>query len=70
MSVVRVVVPGLVLATGLLASASAEAKPNIDRQGGQWGVTLGGSACIPGKAKCTRDGIDEGGITVDGKTRP
>lgn len=70
MSVARVVVPGLVLAAGLFASTSAEAKPDIDRQGGQWGVTLGGSACIPGRAKCTRDDVSEGGITVDGKTRP
>ena len=33
MSVARVVVPGLVLAAGLFASTSAEAKPDIDRQG-------------------------------------
>jgi hypothetical protein len=52
------------------AASAAEAKPNIDRKGGQWGVWLGGSACIPGKAKCTRDGVTEGGVTVDGKTRP
>lgn len=66
----RVALPGLALAAGLLATASAEAKPNIDRQGGQWGITLGGSACIPGKAKCNRNDIEDGGITVDGKTRP
>jgi hypothetical protein len=70
MSCARVLFPSLVLSAGLLAASSAQAKPNIDRQGGQWGVTLGGSACIPGKAKCTRDGVDDGGITVDGKTRP
>lgn len=68
-AMLRVVLPALALSTGLLASASADARPNIDRKGGQWGVTLGGSACIPGLAKCTRN-IDDGEITVDGKTRP
>lgn len=50
--------------------AEAEARPNIQRRGGQWGVMLGGSACVPGKAKCSRDAVSEGGVTVDGKTRP
>lgn len=66
----RVVLPGLALAAGLSASGSAEAKPNVIRKGGQWGVTLGGSACIPGKAKCNRDSVMDGGVTIDGKTRP
>jgi hypothetical protein len=48
----------------------AQARPNITRKGGQWGVLLGGSACVPGKAKCTRDQVTDGGITVDGETRP
>jgi hypothetical protein len=53
-----------------LAAGTAEAKPDIVRKGGQWGVMLGGSACIPGKAKCGRDSVTDGGITIDGKTRP
>ncbi len=61
-------------AAALLATAGvssdAEARPNIKRKGGQFGVMLGGSACIPGKAECTRDAVSEGGITVDGRTRP
>ena len=47
------------------ASTQAEARPNIKRRGGQFGVMVGGSACIPGKAECTRDTV-----TVDGRTRP
>lgn len=46
-------------------STDAEARPNIKRRGGQWGVMLGGSACIPGKAECTRETV-----TIDGRTRP
>ena len=61
-------------AAALLATigvaGEAEAKPNITRKGGQWGVMLGGSACIPGKAKCARDSVTENGVTVDGRTRP
>ncbi|MEM6992442.1 MAG: hypothetical protein AAF721_18155 [Myxococcota bacterium] len=52
------------------AATTAEARPNIKRRGGQWGVTMGAAACIPGKAKCARDNVSEGGITVDGRTRP
>lgn len=70
MSLARVLPPSIALAAGLFAADSAEAKPNIDRKGGQWGVLLGGSACIPGKAKCNRADITDGGITVDGKTKP
>jgi len=44
--------------------------PSIQRHGGQWGITLGGSACIPGKAECQRDDVLDGGITIDGETRP
>jgi hypothetical protein len=51
-------------------ASEVEAKPNITRKGGQWGVMLGGSACIPGKAKCARDSVTDNGITVDGRTRP
>ena len=57
------------LGTWSLAT-DADARPNIQRKGGQWGVMLGGSACIPGKAECSRDAVSEGGITVDGDTRP
>ncbi|MBC8070703.1 MAG: hypothetical protein IAG13_20400 [Deltaproteobacteria bacterium] len=66
----RFALPALVLAGGLGLTPTAEAKPNIIRKGGQWGVTLGGSACIPGQAKCNRDDVVDGGIGVDGKTRP
>ena len=61
-------------AAALLATVGfageADAKPNITRKGGQWGVTLGGSACIPGKAKCARESVTDGGVTIDGRTRP
>jgi hypothetical protein len=64
----------LLTAAALAATAGlateAEARPNITRKGGQWGVMLGGSACIPGKAKCARDNVSDGGVTVDGRTRP
>ena len=52
------------------AASDAGARPNITRKGGQWGITMGGAACIPGKAKCARDNVQDGGITVDGRTRP
>ena len=52
------------------AATDANARPNIKRRGGQWGVTFGGAACIPGKAQCARDNVSEGGVTVDGRTRP
>jgi hypothetical protein len=48
----------------------AHAKPDIKRKGGQWGITLGGSACVPGRAKCTREHVTDGGISIDGKTQP
>lgn len=60
----------VVLGGMTLAASSAEAKPRITRKGGQFGITLGGSACIPGKAKCARDAVTDGGVTIDGKTRP
>lgn len=66
----RLPIAGAAFAGALAFAAEAEARPNITRKGGQWGVTLGGSACIPGKAKCTRDAVTEGGVTIDGKTRP
>jgi hypothetical protein len=58
------------LAAGVTLGTDAQARPNIKRQGGQWGIMLGGSACIPGKADCSRDGVSEGGITIDGSTQP
>lgn len=60
----------LLVTAGLSADAQAR-RPNLTRKGGQWGVMLGGSACIPGKAECARDtATGVGGVTVDGKTRP
>lgn len=51
------------------APAVASAKPRVTRKGGQWGVMLGGSACIPGtKTKCSRDDLTDVGVA--GKTRP
>ncbi len=55
---------------GLTLASTAEAKPNVKRRGGQWGVMLGGAACVPGKAECSRDSVSDGGVTIDGKTRP
>ncbi|MFO0635634.1 MAG: hypothetical protein U0168_22550 [Nannocystaceae bacterium] len=65
----RLALPAFALAGAMLATSSAEAKPNITRRGGQFGLTLGGSICMPGQAKCKRadDGSD---VTPDGKTRP
>jgi len=51
-------------------SMEAEARPNIKRKGGQFGLIVGGAACVPGKAKCARESVSDGGITVDGNTRP
>jgi hypothetical protein len=60
----------LLVTAGLSADAHAR-RPNLTRKGGQFGVMLGGSACIPGKAECARDlQTGAGGVTVDGKTRP
>lgn len=69
-SIARFALPAVALAGGLALTQTAEAKPNITRKGGQWGITLGGSACVPGRAKCARADVTDGGITVDGKTRP
>jgi hypothetical protein len=66
----RTFLPLAALITTIGVSADASAAPNVTRKGGQWGVMLGGSACIPGKAKCTRDSVMDGGVTIDGKTRP
>ncbi len=54
----------LLATAGISTDAEARRRPNIQRKGGQWGVMLGGSACIPGKAECTRSEV-----TVDGDTR-
>ncbi len=51
-------------------SSTAEARPNIKRKGGQYGIIFGGAACVPGKAECTRDSVTDGGVTIDGRTRP
>jgi len=69
--VAKFALPAAAAATVFAGVASdAEARPNIKRRGGQWGVTFGGAACIPGKAECARDNVSEGGVTVDGRTRP
>lgn len=60
-----------VLATAGFSADAHARRPNLTRKGGQFGVMLGGSACIPGKAECARDqATGVGGVTVDGKTRP
>jgi hypothetical protein len=64
----RLLTSAAVLCAAWAYSPDASAKPNITRKGGQWGVILGGSACIPGKAECKRD--NAGDVTIDGKTRP
>jgi hypothetical protein len=69
-AIARFALPTLALAAGLAATQTAEARPNITRKGGQWGVTLGGAMCVPGQAKCARDQVQDGGVTIDGKTRP
>jgi len=62
---------GTALAACLVAAPSgAHARPNIERHGGQWGIMLGGSACIPGARPCTDDGSIRGGIAVSGATKP
>jgi len=66
----RLPLAAAVVLGGMTLASTAEARPNIKRRGGQWGVMLGGAACIPGKAACTRDSVTEGGVTVDGRTRP
>lgn len=48
-----------------LAPLEADAKPNVRRRGGQWDVTLGATACIPGAAKCEHDGVSD----LTGRTR-
>lgn len=60
-----VVLGTLAFAGAVGFATDAQARPNIDRKGGQWGVMLGGSACIPGKAECDRDEL-----TIDGETAP
>jgi hypothetical protein len=60
----------LLVTAGLSADAHAR-RPNVTRKGGQFGIMLGGSACIPSQAQCARDqAVGLGGVTVDGKTRP
>lgn len=69
---------GLAIAAAIAtftSAGTAEARrprrqPDVVRKGGQWGVMLGGSMCIPGKAECSRDGIEDGGVTIDGAARP
>jgi hypothetical protein len=59
----------ILAATAALALATpASAKPKIKRKGGQWGVLLGGSVCLPGKAKCKRE--EAADVTIVGDARP
>lgn len=61
----RLGLPAAALLTVAGLSADAEARPNLKRRGGQFGLTIGGAACVPGKAECTRETV-----TIDGRTRP
>ncbi len=51
------------------AAAAQGGGPAIRRKGGQWSLLAGGSACLPGRASCSRES-STGGVTVDGTTRP
>ncbi len=61
----RSIVPLALILGGLAIPATAAAKPDIDREGGQWGVLVGTSMCIPGKAKCRAPDSDD----VTGRTK-
>ncbi len=43
---------------------------DYDRKGGQWGLTLGGSACMPGRADCDSDDVNVNGVDISGATNP
>ncbi len=60
----RIFVASLVIALVSLCMSPREclAKPDINRRGGQWGVLLGASLCVPGRADCHRESL--------GDTRP
>ncbi|MCH9686523.1 MAG: hypothetical protein K0V04_34135 [Deltaproteobacteria bacterium] len=60
----------LLVTAGVSSDAEARRRPNIKRKGGQYGIIFGGAACIPGKAECARDNVSDGGVTIDGRTRP
>ena len=47
----RLLLPALVLLAGA-APSRAVAKPNVNRKGGQWGLTAGAAMCVPSKVKC------------------
>ncbi len=49
-----------------LAPSAANARPNVDRRGGHMALSLGASACLPGKARCARD---DAGDLAPGRTR-
>lgn len=57
------------LALAAAPSVAQAARPRIDRQGGQWGIMLGGSACLPGRSACRQD-LDRDGVRIHGHTRP
>ncbi|MGH1345867.1 MAG: hypothetical protein ACRBN8_30160 [Nannocystales bacterium] len=57
------------IAAPTAAEAADEAGPQIRRKGGQWSLLAGGSACLPGRASCSRESTLSG-TTVDGTTRP
>jgi hypothetical protein len=58
----------LAAAAALALATPASAKPNIKRKGGQWGVLLGGSVCLPGRASCSRE--EAADVTIVGEARP
>ncbi len=69
----NILVVGLSFALAWLAGSSsvlaADGGPNVRRKGGQWGILVGGSACLPGRAPCDR-ASSANGVTIDGTTRP
>lgn len=46
--------------------ATAQAKPDVERRGGQWEIMIGGAACMPGRVDCNRSSAD----VIVGDTRP
>lgn len=61
--------PALVAGAWLLSASAAEAAPTVKRRGGQWSLTMGASACIPGKADCKRNEVLDGNLVIDGRSR-
>ena len=51
------------------AASEGDGGPKMRRKGGQWGILVGGAACVPGRASCSRESTLTG-TTIDGTTRP